>query len=51
MLLDHPVEDASREIALMRLEIAEVLKAQQKDPVTTPQELLKFLQNCQTSVG
>jgi hypothetical protein len=43
MILNHPREDASIEIALMRSGIAQVLKAQQKDPVTTPEESLNTL--------
>lgn len=43
MLLNHPREEVKLEIALMRSEIAQVLKAQQKDPCKTPQESLSTL--------
>jgi hypothetical protein len=43
MLLNHPKDEVALEIHLMRSEIAQVLKAQQKDPVKTPQESLSTL--------
>jgi hypothetical protein len=43
MLLNHPKDEVALEITLMRSEIAEVLKAQQKDPCKTPQESLSTL--------
>jgi len=45
MLLDHPAEELNLEIILLRSEIAEVLKAQQKQPATTPEETLSTLYN------
>jgi hypothetical protein len=35
VILNHPIQDVHLEIGLMRLEIDEVLKAQQKNPVTS----------------
>ena len=43
MLLNHPKDEVKLEITLMRSEIAQVLKAQQKDPCKTPQESLSTL--------
>ena len=43
MLLNHPKDEVALEIHLMRSEIAQVLKAQQKDPCKTPQESLAIL--------
>lgn len=43
MLINHPRQEVALEISLMRSEIAQVLKAQQKDPCKTPQESLAIL--------
>ena len=43
MLRNHPREEVALKIQLMRSEIAQVLKAQQKDPCKTPQESLAML--------
>jgi hypothetical protein len=43
MLRNHPRQEVKLEIQLMRFEIGEVLKAQQKYPCTTPQETLAAL--------
>jgi hypothetical protein len=43
MIRSHPREEVALEIQLMRSEIAQVLKAQQKDPCKTPQESLATL--------
>ena len=43
MLTNHPKDEVALEISLMRSEIAQVLKAQQKDPCKTPQESLAIL--------
>ena len=43
MLLNHPKDEVNLEIQLMRSEIVQVLKAQQKDPCKTPQESLAVL--------
>lgn len=45
MLLEHPAEELNLEIILLRSEIAEVLKAQQKQPASTPEETLSLLYN------
>ena len=45
MLLDHPAEELGLEIILLRSEIAEVLKTQQREPATTPEETLSILYN------
>jgi len=45
MLLDHPAEELGLEIILLRSEIAEVLKARQKEPARTPAETLSLLYN------
>lgn len=43
MLRNHPREEVTLEIQLMRSEIVEVLKARQKHPCQTPQESLATL--------
>ncbi|MFH2038296.1 MAG: hypothetical protein ABIJ65_02560 [Chloroflexota bacterium] len=43
MALNHPRDEVALEIQLMRSEIVQVLKAQQKDPCKTPQESLSIL--------
>jgi hypothetical protein len=43
MCRNHPREEVTLEIQLMRSEVIEVLKAQQKDPCRTPQETLSTL--------
>jgi hypothetical protein len=43
MCRNHPREEVTLEIQLMRSEIIEVLKAQQKNPAKTPQETLATL--------
>jgi hypothetical protein len=43
MIRNHPRQEVALEIQLMRSEIAQVLKAQQKDPCKTPQESLATL--------
>jgi hypothetical protein len=45
MLLDHPAEELGLEIILLRSEIAEVLRTQQMEPATTPEETLSLLYN------
>jgi hypothetical protein len=43
VVLNHDTQDTSKEIALMRITIADVLKAQQQHPVTTPEESISIL--------